>query len=135
MGTGTTHDQPDNSRQVTAIHRLVATRPPRATTISPPAAGSGRRAGDPREGRRDGQGHEPDERSGRPRTRAPHEEARSEKAEAGEAFGRRANGTGASARIAEIREGMPAPDGRRRARPAAEEGCDAARREVSTGTN
>jgi hypothetical protein len=63
---------------VMAIHRLAASGLRGRTAISPPAAGLGLPGGDPRRHRRDGHGPQPEERSRRPRTRAPKEEARSE---------------------------------------------------------
>jgi hypothetical protein len=118
---------------VQAIHRLVASRPPKATATSPPATGSGTER---RSATRPAPGHvrEPEERSGRLRTRAPHEEARSERMEAGGALGRRPDGTEAPAGTRGDPRGSPVP-ARRRARPATEDAMRAARREVSTGTN
>ncbi len=98
---------------VQAIHRLAASRTPRATAPSPPATGPGterRCATRPAPRSRTPS----DERSGRPRTRAPHEEARSERTEAGGALGRRANGTEAPARGRGSPRKSPEPDGRRR---------------------
>ena len=64
----------------------------------------GQTSGDPRQGRRDGHGPEPDERSGSPEPGHLIEEARSEEAEAGRALRRRADRTRAQVRAAEVRE-------------------------------
>ena len=122
------------TEDMTAIHRLAASRLRRATATSPPAAGPGtgrRSAGRRRTVREasrtsDQDGPEP----GHLMT-----EARSERTEAGGALRRRANGTGAPARTAEVREGALCrmAEGEFGRRP--EEAVRAARREVSTGTN
>jgi hypothetical protein len=90
---------------------------PRATAFSP-----GRRfgypSGDSRQGRRHGHGPEPEERSGRPRTRAPHEEARSEETEpATRARSASKRDQGAGEVRGHPRRGVLVPGGRRRARP------------------
>lgn len=80
-------------------------------------------SGDLRRRRRDGQGPiQTSDQDGPEPGHLRRRRARSER-EAGRALGRRANGTEASARTAEIREGTPAPDGPRRVRPTTEEDC------------
>ena len=117
MGTGTTQDRPDNSRRLGDPH-FRREQAPRATAVSPQAAGSGTRAEirgkagtTVRDASRtsDQHGHEPGHLTRR--------RARSERKAEG-ALGRRANGTEAPARTAEVREESPVPDGRRRAPPA-----------------
>ncbi len=103
------------TEDVTVIHRLAASRPPRATAVSPPAAGSdsGRRSA----GRSARRSHTP---AGRAIRTAPNpgtsrrRRARSER-EPGRALERRARWDGSAEGSAVIREGSPVPDGRRRA--------------------
>jgi hypothetical protein len=83
-GNGESHPSASTRQQAdaTVIHRLAASRLRGRRSISPPAVGS---APERRSATRSAPRPMPraKERSGRPRTRAPHEEARSEKAEAG----------------------------------------------------
>jgi hypothetical protein len=135
MGTGTTHDQPDNSRR--------DDDPPLgrdAVSEGDDHLATGGRLGQTQRRFADRPARRSRTRTGRAIRTAPNPgtswrwRAR-RKRRPMRALGRRANGTGALARTA--------GDPRRKARarmpeassPAAEEGCDAARREVSTGTN
>jgi hypothetical protein len=124
------------TEDVTAIHRLAASRLRGRRDTSPPATGPGNRAEIRARDRRDRHGREPDERSGRPRTRAPHEEARSERTggrrsarDGGRTRPKRRRRTRQSARGALGRMAEGEPDRR------PEGAVRAARREVSTGTN
>jgi hypothetical protein len=102
------------TEDVTAIHRLAASRPPRATALSRPAAGARAPSGDPREGR--ATAHDPSRTSDQNGPEPGHlrrRRARSERRPT-RVLGRRATGTKAPARSAVIREGSPEADGRMR---------------------
>jgi hypothetical protein len=122
------------TEDVTAIHRLAASRHPRANGFLATGSRLGNPSGDSRQGRRHGHGRAPDERSGRPRIRAPHGggalgvNGRPEERSGGERTGPKR-----WVRTADHREGSPAPDCRGELGRRPEGALRAATREVKHG--
>lgn len=131
MGTPTPQDRLDNRRSHgdPLVRREQALK---ATAPSPPAAGSGRRAEI-----RDSTGATVQDASRTSEQTAPNSGTSWRGAPGGDGRpGERSDGerTGPEHPVSAVvaREGLPAPDAERRARPAAKEACAAARRGVST---